>query len=74
MSAIQLERERYGHSLEEVAVARLAAEDLGHRVTLTPVGPRYVAECSCGEPERRFAGSLAAVLHGLRHVFAVLAA
>ncbi|WP_157537660.1 hypothetical protein [Nocardioides sp. Root190] len=43
----------------------------GHRVTVTPVGPRHVTECSCGLPVRRFASKRAANDSGIAHLEAL---
>ncbi|HSV39890.1 MAG TPA: hypothetical protein VLI04_14120 [Nocardioidaceae bacterium] len=43
----------------------------GHRVTVTPLGPRFVTECSCGIPVRRFASRRAANASGIAHLEAV---
>lgn len=39
-----------------------------HVVTVTEVGPRFHFECTCGAPERRFAGRRAAEQHGVAHL------
>lgn len=42
---------------------------LGHKVMVTPVGPRYVLDCTCGDPwGRRYADPLPATEAALAHL------
>ena len=41
---------------------------VGHRVTVTPIGPHFEVECSCGIRPRRTASKSAANLAGRTHL------